>query len=432
MKFRIQVLNSDFVKNILTLLSGVAVAQILPIALSPILTRLYTPEDFGLFGLYLSLTSAVAVFATGRFDLAIIEPKHDYDAKILVLISFLLSIVFSAFLLIVFIAFNGAIAGLLGDNRISNWLYLVPFSVFSISSVSILYYWLNRKKLYKERSLSRVISSSTISIVSLSIAFFKSIKPGGLILGIFLGQIANVFFLKNFFSFQDVHFNKKKAKIIALKYKDYPKYLMLSTFLEKIAVSLPIFLFTSYYGLVITGFYALSEKIIGGTISVFGQVIGEVYRQKASEEYQELGNCKKTFLYTFKRLFIIGVFLFLFLFFFSELFFSLLFGERWLIAGTITKYLSFSVFFNFLSSPLSYTIVFNKSQNMDTFLQFFRTTFSFFAIYIGFRYSDLMLSVKLYSLVYSIYYIGHSLLQYRSAAGYSRLIFLNKTKICQK
>jgi len=44
-------LKSEFAKNVLTLMTGTTIAQAIPIAISPILTRIYTPEDFGVFAL---------------------------------------------------------------------------------------------------------------------------------------------------------------------------------------------------------------------------------------------------------------------------------------------------------------------------------------------------------------------------------------------
>ena len=69
-----------FLMNVLTLMTGTALAQILLIAISPILTRLYTPAEFGTFALFTSLTSAIAVVAAGRYELAVILPRRHTDA----------------------------------------------------------------------------------------------------------------------------------------------------------------------------------------------------------------------------------------------------------------------------------------------------------------------------------------------------------------
>jgi O-antigen/teichoic acid export membrane protein len=59
---------SEFSRNVLTLMTGTTIAQAIPIAISPILTRIYTPEDFGMFALYMSTASLFSVIATGRYE----------------------------------------------------------------------------------------------------------------------------------------------------------------------------------------------------------------------------------------------------------------------------------------------------------------------------------------------------------------------------
>ena len=73
-------LKSDFLKNVFTLLSGATVAQIITLISIPILTRIYTPEDFGYIAIYLSIANIVAAFSTGRYELAIMLPKKRIEA----------------------------------------------------------------------------------------------------------------------------------------------------------------------------------------------------------------------------------------------------------------------------------------------------------------------------------------------------------------
>ncbi len=66
---------SEFSRNVLTLMTSTTIAQAIPLAISPILTRLYTPSDFGIFALYMSISSIISVVVTGRYELAIMLPK---------------------------------------------------------------------------------------------------------------------------------------------------------------------------------------------------------------------------------------------------------------------------------------------------------------------------------------------------------------------
>lgn len=89
---------SDFLRNVLTLISGTVLAQAIPVALSPMLSRIYTPEEFGVFAIFSSIASALAVVATFRYELAIMLPEKSVSAANLLRLSFLITLLLSTFL----------------------------------------------------------------------------------------------------------------------------------------------------------------------------------------------------------------------------------------------------------------------------------------------------------------------------------------------
>lgn len=409
---------SDFVKNVLVLLTGTGIGQLIPILLSPILTRIYTPVDFGVFGLYLAYASVLSVFANGRYDFSIIEPKFEKTAKILMYISIYLTIIFSFFLLILIIILPFIGVKIIDFLKIGKWSYFLPVSVFSISMNSIFSFWLNRKKMYRAMSLNRVINSGFISGISFFLGANKFLT-GGLIIGHICGQFFAVMLLKNkiltFSRFKNIKISKMKS--IMYSYIQYPKFLLPATLASEISINVPIILITTLFSSSITGFFSFATRIVSLPISFIGNAIGEVYRQEASEEYIINGNCKKLYLKTLYKLFYVSIIPFFVLFSFGEFLFGFLFGPNWTEAGKIAEYLSFLIFFQFLSTPMAFTIVFNKSQKSDMILQFFRAIFSILSILIGYKMNDYLLSVLLYTIVFSTYYFLHSILQYRAAIG---------------
>ena len=151
--------------------------------------------------------------------------------------------------------------------------------------------------------------------------------------------------------------------------------------------------------------------------------MGEVYRQKASEEYNNNGNCKELYMNTLKKLIAISLVPFFILFFFSESLFFYFFGSNWQDAGVISQLLAFLNFFQLISIPMSYTILLNKSQKLDMILQIFRSVFSVLAIIIGFQINkSYYTSIVLYVIVFSVFYLLHLIIQFRSASGYSNKI----------
>ena len=177
---------SEFSRNVLTLMTGTTIAQAIPIAISPILTRIYTPEDFGVFALYMSVASILSVIAAGRYELAIMLPKKDEDAINIVALSILISFFISFISFLVIFLFNAKITNLLGNSEISNWLYFIPITVLLTGMYRSFNYWSNRKKQYKRLATSKIIQSFTTSSTNLSMGF-GGFGASGLILGGVLG-----------------------------------------------------------------------------------------------------------------------------------------------------------------------------------------------------------------------------------------------------
>ena len=107
-------LRSGYSKNIITLVTGTTLAQAIPIAISPILTRLYSPEDFGVFAIYFSASMVLSVFATGKYEMAITLPKDKEQSRHLVQLSVFIATLLSLFLLILILLFKNTISAGIG------------------------------------------------------------------------------------------------------------------------------------------------------------------------------------------------------------------------------------------------------------------------------------------------------------------------------
>lgn len=409
-------LKKDFTRNVILVMSGTSIAQAIGIAISPVLSRLFSPSDFGVFGIYLASCSILAVFATGRYDLSIIEPKYESDAKILVVVSLIIAALFSSLVLIIVIVFHSFILGLLNNPQIGRFLYLIPVSVFILTCYNVTMIWLNRKKHYREMSRNRIVNSSSVATISLGFGA-ANITTGGLIFGYLSGQVIAILSILKKMLAENFVFRKTRSVVLMRRYSRYPKYLLPSTLAGELSSNGIILIITSFFNAAMGGFFTFTNRVTALPISLVGNAIGEVYRQKAAEEYNISGNCKRLFLGTLIQLLIIALVPFSILFFFGEPLFAFVFGKEWIIAGQIARCFSFLIFFQLISTPLSYTIVFNNSQKLDLMLQLLRGFFSIGAIFIGYLYSDYMLSIILYTIVFCLYYIGHSFIQYRAAIG---------------
>ncbi len=158
-----------FLRDVLTLMIGTMISQIIPIIISPLLTRIYRPEDFGIFALYVSVTQLIAVVATARYELAIMIPKEDDDALNLLVLSVLITFVVTAASFFILWIFNSHLCQLVGNNDLSKWLYLVPLSVFFLGIFQALNYWFNRHKNYRIISFSKIMQAVINGVANLGL-----------------------------------------------------------------------------------------------------------------------------------------------------------------------------------------------------------------------------------------------------------------------
>ena len=395
---------SEFSRNVLTLMMGTTIAQAIPIAISPILTRIYTPEDFGLFALFIAIASIFGSIANGRYELAIMLPKKDEDAINIFALGFIITSTISCILLILAILFHDYFVTLLNNDKIGVWLYFVPIVVFFTGIFNILNYFNNRKKYYKDIATATITKSIILAITQLSIGFIKS-GVTGLISGQILSQVfANMQLFKNIIKDKLLLSKISKIKIIALakRYKDFPKFSMWAILANSLTYNLTNILISSFYNIKTLGFYSLVQRLLGMPSSLIGSSIGQVFMQEATKEKQEFGNSIKSFNLTLKKLILIALPSFLLLFLIVEDLFAFIFGEEWRVTGHYAQIVIPLFFVRFISSVLSVLLIVYEKQKVEFFINIILLATSTILIYCTSTFIEFL---YIFSIVMSINYL---------------------------
>jgi O-antigen/teichoic acid export membrane protein len=411
---------SEFSRNVLPLMTGTTIAQAIPIAISPILTRIYTPEDFGIFALYMSLVSIIAVVATGRYELAIMLPKKDEDAANIVALSIIISFFVSFITLLVVIIWNVTITKLLGHPEISNWLYFIPLSILLSGLYQSFNYWNNRKKQYKRLSYNRVIRSTSTATVNLGMGF-SGFGSSGLIFGGILGQFMATFFLAKFTISENKNMfgslDKLKIFVLAKKYIKFPKYDIWATLANVMSHQVVHILFNILISLTVSGYYYLVQKIMGMPTVLISSAISDVFREEASTSFKKNGNAKHIFEVVFKKLFLLSIIPFLFLLLFVQDLFIIVFGANWSEAGLFAQILTPMFFLQFIASPLSYILYITDNQKLNLLMQLGMFFFVLLSFLCGYIFVDTYLIIILISSFTSMMYIVYIIMSYHKSKG---------------
>mgnify|MGYP000204814146 CR=1 FL=1 len=363
---------NKFVRNVITLMVGTTVAQAIPIAVSPILTRIYSPDDFGVLALFISITSILGAIVNGRYELAIMLPKEDEEALNIVALGLLLASILSIVLLLVVFLFGQEISGLMGNALTSDWLYLVPVSVFLIGIFNVLKFYNTRKKHYKTIATASIYKSIVLVGTQLCFGLLKS-GAAGLISGYFFSfVIVNLQLLKSFclYKFKEA-VSFKEIKRLARLYKDFPKYSMWAALANTLSVNLINVFIPILFSTATLGFYSLVERVLGVPSALLGGAVSQVFYREATTEMQQTGGAVNTFNNTVQKLVMIGLPVYLLLYLFVVDIFSIVFGEAWYVAGEYAKILIPLFFIRFVIGTVSImNTVFLKNKNGLIFQMF--------------------------------------------------------------
>jgi len=363
---------NEFARNVLTLMTGTAIAQAIPIAISPILTRLYTPEDFGVFGLYIAIVSIVSIAAAGRYEMAIVLPKKDEDAFNILSLSVILGFITSLLMLILMLIFHDTILNIflskfagVDKKEMSLLFYIIPISIFFVCLFQIFNFWSTRQKTFKVNAAARISQSGIYSATALSMGY-GSFGPTGLIVGNMLGYIT-AFLTLIFSSLSSLKrllpsISKERIKINAKKYKLFPIINAPHAILGGLQEHGIIFLITYYFSSFIVGFYSFTYRIMHLPVGLIGSAFYQVFYQRASVLYNNNENIQPLLKKIYIRCFIIGLPIFLVLILFAPQIFSFVFSEKWQYSGVIAQIVAPWLFLNFITSPVSSIALITNNQ----------------------------------------------------------------------
>ena len=381
-----KLLNNDFNKNVLILSGGTVVAQTLTIFISPILTRLYSPEDFGTYAIFLSIVSIVSVISCGRYELAIMLPEKDEDAINVAALAFIINTTVSLLFFFLILIFKDPILNLLKADSLSFWIYLAPLTIFFIGLFYILNYTNNRFKLYKDISKATIMRSIVNASMQLLMGVLKT-GFSGLISGQIISQIvANT---KLFYNIQNKgllkDIKKDIIKVLAKKYSDFPKYSVISALLDTASLQAPLLMISMLFAsTTLVGYYSFANRMLQLPLVFIGSSVAQVFYQKFSQFQKDPYKQKELLFSTWKKLFLIGVIPFSVIFFFGEEIFSFIFSNNWSEAGKIASILSPFIFAMFISSPTSTAYIVFNMQKKILYLNIFLLVFILLSMYIGY------------------------------------------------
>lgn len=408
-KYREKLKSNIFFQNIAVVAGGNVTAKLIGIIAAPIITRLYTPEDYGIFSVFLSVVGVVGSLATLRYAVTIPIAKEEKLADNILKLCFLITLSLSIVWFIGIALFGKFFTVQFSAEQLQPYLWLMPVVFLGKGIYEALNNWAVRTR--KFRLITRTKVSQGVSSAGVKIGLGAlGVTP----LGLFIGHIAleaagitSLFskliqlkpdFLKTF--------SWTGIKYAAKRYKKFPLVQSWSQLLLALGAQLPVLLIGAFYGVEVVGVFGLAQNMINMPMDLIGQSVAQVYYAEISKYGKN--NPEKIYKLSvsiIKKLFWVGLIPVGLLIAFGPWVFKLVFGPEWLDAGVYARFLSILILTRFISSPIANIFNVYEKQSLQLTLNIVRVVLVFVAFYTSnlFNLSALN-SIGIYSILMTVYY----------------------------
>lgn len=376
------------------LLSGSVIAQLIAFVAYPVLTRLYSPDQFGNFSVFLSITGILSIIATGRFEYALMIPKEDKKAIELKKIGLWWCMVFSAvcFMITLFIGISNKLS-----SRIPG-LYFIAIYVFLTGSTQIFTLYQNRLKRYKKLAHVSIIQNTTASGAKVLFGFTGMLNLG-LIVGSVAGQIASFITVSKGFLEKSIFRKPTEIKKTLKDYVAFPKYRMVQALINSLSSNMPIFFITYYFSAREAGFFGLILGLGYKVITIISSSLYQVLYRRFSDQKNHQKPILPLFLKILFLLAFVSIIPAIPVFFLSKYLITMFFGTEWIEAANYLQIMIPWLVLVFITMPFAFIADVLSLQKKVLLIDILHLLARIIGLYIGLWWNNVYLSVMLYSLI---------------------------------
>mgnify|MGYP001483190090 CR=1 FL=1 len=390
---------NSFFRNVTPLVRGSILSQSILILSTPIITRIYSPESYGLLTLYLALISIITIFINARYEQSIMLPERKNDAKNLFFLSILISCTFSVliFALIIVIYYYY-------PNFNKTLLYMLVPAVFLTGILQPLGVWNNRLSEFNKIANVHVSQTSTTALVQIILGTFFQLKQFGLLLGPIAGLFIGIVIYIKTKIFRTGYYlksiNFSQIKKAAYEYREFPYYSIFGALTISIASQAPIFFIGASYETSYIGQYGLASRIVLIPIVLLSTAFFQViFKHISLLAYKNFLTIRAFLINKLLLLGLIGIVPLTILSIWSEPLFMLFFGDDWALAGTYATYLSWVAYIKLCINPLMAIFNIKGLVKYGVYWQvLYSLTLTFFLVLIYWYETSIIMFIKFFVL----------------------------------
>jgi len=359
--------------------SSSALAMLFPMISAPIVARLYSPEDFGIYAVFYSLATILSAISSLELrNVALLEADRTQGAHG-ALLALSVVTVFSLALLTILLATPVAWLTLLIGANVQPYLRWLPVTVLLMGGSQVLYSWATREKEFKILARNKVVLGLSTMLLQIGIGLADVGVIGFIfanLLGLLLASVLLILLFVRTLRILQPRFTSGSAAAQFRRYNRLTVWTMPSTLVNTLSQFLPDLLINRFFGAAQLGQYSLAVRMLNMPIAFLSASIQDFFRQQAAAEFNDHGHCKSSF-FRFAALTLAGAMLLIVpVIALIPYVFPVIFGSQWTEAGTLIQAVAILTIVRFISSPISYVWIIRGQQRLDFLWQFGLLTLS--------------------------------------------------------
>jgi O-antigen/teichoic acid export membrane protein len=280
----------EFSRNVLTLVAGTGFSQIIIIASSPLLTRLYAPADYGVYAVAMSIMAILMTVTCLRYEYAVPLPEADETAANIVALALLINLGMSVTSFVVLGLAGASILVLLNAAALGPYVLLITLGQFGGGAASTLTTWAVRTKTFSQIAAKSVTQTTALVVVQVGLGIVGAGAPGlllGDVAGRFsgTGRLAKSAWRTNAAAFRRI--SRAGIATAARRYKRFPILSSPSALLNALGVQMPLLAIVAFYGTAAGGQFALADRVCSMPLALVAGAVSQVYLAEAARNARE-------------------------------------------------------------------------------------------------------------------------------------------------
>ncbi|MBO4487959.1 MAG: oligosaccharide flippase family protein [Bacteroidaceae bacterium] len=389
--------NSKLVREAATLVSGNALAQVITLAAYFVLTRIYTPDDYGLFNIFYSYIEVLIIFSTCKYELAIVVADDEREASAVAHFALRLNAVVAILLLTVALALwlTGALPG---NFALLGWMVLlIPPMVFFCGTSRVYSFLYNRFHRYTMIAVSDSVNASVgaaTKIVLGLVGFLHSGLPLGTVIG---RAVANINYRLQMHNLSLPKATVIESKSAAQKHRNFPFFVASKDLVNTFASNLPFLWAAIYFDRTEVGLFGLALTFTLQPVNILSAAFERVLYARTAEavrERQPVMRLQRRFLFL---LLVVALPVCVLAWFIAEPLFVFCFGDRWQGCGTFVQALLPLALTGLCTNSLMFISNVFSTQRAEFDFYLISAALRVVAIAIGIANENFLLAIALYA-----------------------------------